>query len=185
MQTVQSATVPYATPAQFLATYDYRPAGQLVRDDGTQAGSSDLTVPDANLQWALMEATGEIEMMASIGQRYSPTDLQNLANSNTAGAAILAKMTCDIAAEYLRERRLIPAINPYPAYLRAQQKLDALATGGAIFPFTEAAKAGVADNYTFNQTDIDNVNLITRNRFAWGVRGSYGVGFPGSSAGMG
>jgi hypothetical protein len=184
MQTVVSTSVPYATPAQFLAIYDYRPAGMLVRDDGTAATAANL-LTDANLAQALLEASGEIELSAMVGSRYMPADLQALAATNTAGAALLAKLTCDIAAEFLRQRRLIPVREPYPQYAAALEKLQMLRDGYEILPFAQAASTGVPDTYTFNQNDVDNLNLITRNRWSWGQRGSYNSGFPGASSGSG
>ena len=166
--TPDSGALPYATPAQMLVFCDARRLGMLVRDDNTQSTPSQL-LADPNLVQFLATASGEVETAALAGSRYKATDLAALQLAGGNGAAMLARLVARLAYGIIDERRN-PGSDPHPATVAALKQLDDLRSGMAIFPFAEAAAAGLVVTSVLNDQDRLTDNLVTENARVWGVR---------------
>jgi phage gp36-like protein len=146
----------YATPAHIKVRYNVTRVGQLVRDDGSTASPTQLDT-DANLQAALDDASGEIELAALAGQRYATTDLQALKTAYAAGpsnsqynsGALLVRLTCDLAYGNLIGRKGMDAATTdamAPRVRWAQAVLQQLRDGDRIFNIDANTLAGLPLN---------------------------------------
>lgn len=150
----------YITPAQFLRLYD----GRNLRDNLSDTGSPVVGSLDNNdnLLDALAMASEVVAAAALVGERYSTTDLDNLAASTTVGF-LLRRITADIAFAMIVARRGRSAADVdrlAPARAWAEQQLDLLRTGTHLFPGTEdtTAPAGLP-----SQGDLDaNLNRYNK-----------------------
>lgn len=128
---------------------DFRWLAQLVKDDGTDATTSEFDASQRVLD-ALEDASGIILGYALQGKRYSLEDLQTLADADlaAAGRGLLIRMNVDLAAALLAEARQIPnedIAKTIPGYGRTMQFLQQLQLGNVIFENTAAARAGVPE----------------------------------------
>lgn len=96
-------TTSYATGQDFLARYDARLIGDLVRDDGSQEPATSLPM-NSNLLAALEDAFGEIVSAIVVGDRYT---LEQLDSANLAPTALsyLRRLNCDLALIMIKRRR--------------------------------------------------------------------------------
>ena len=93
----------YANGTDFLARYDARLIGDLVRDDGTQENPATLPT-NTNLLTALCDAYGDIVSAAVVGDRYT-VDQLDPANLSPAALSYLIRLNCDIALIMIKRRR--------------------------------------------------------------------------------
>ena len=93
----------YANGTDFLARYDARLIGDLVRDDGTQENPATLPT-NTNLLTALSDAYGDIVAAAVVGDRYTVAQLDP-ANLSPAALSYLIRLNCDIALIMIKRRR--------------------------------------------------------------------------------
>lgn len=163
MGTNYSSPNSYCTPAQLLQRYDARRLGELLLDIGCKAEAeaiknSGSTLPEnSTIQFALDDASGQVEAVCFVGQRYSPADLQTLQG---ASKAFLAGLVADIAYWTLQCRRKADTEIPQKAQV-AYKMLDALSEGKAIFGIQEVAEAGLPLEEVVNRQDIQNRNFAT------------------------
>lgn len=146
----------YAVPSDFLARYDNNRLGQLVRDDGTAASSTDL-LTDPNLQAMLDDASGMIDAACLAGGKYFPADLTGLTGT---GKALLLRLNCDLAYGLLVLRRGFTeeeASRLAPGFKLALQLLDKLREGSIVFNVTAAIKAGEPVNDVLSS----QINLVS------------------------
>jgi len=150
----------YATPADFLARFDARIFGDVVRDDNDQATPQEL-LDDPNLQAALDDASGDIEAACLVGERYTPTALAGLTGNSVFH---LKRICCDIAMAYLLRRR--PSDNADVDEKRigtAEKHLDKLRTGENVFwRGDDIDQAGVVDMTGPTTVHLNQLNSIAR-----------------------
>lgn len=147
----------YATPAQMLLRYDSRTIGQLVADDDTQVSASGL-LTDTVLAAALGDASGRIDSALLQGGRYTTDDLEGLTGNN---ATYLVRICCDIAMEFLWQRRPYYDIERYKqARELAEDHLKLLQSGKDIFDIASVQNASVPSNYAPTVYQYDNIGMI-------------------------
>lgn len=152
-----SSPDPYCTPAQFLHYYDRTVIGQLVRDDGSRAAPSELDT-DAVLRELLAAASGEVEIAAFQGSRYTVADLQALSGN---GAAFLRRLVAAVAVSLCFSRRMSPEF-PFQEDVKwAMDWLDKLRGGAAIFPLDGAARAGLPVSRPMTSQEILDLDLLS------------------------
>lgn len=128
-------------------------------DDDTTPTLSTLsdssTVEGGNLYAILMDASGDVEMAALNGERYTPTDLQTLTGNSLSA---LKRLVADIAIWRCYQRR--PDLNqPMPQQSQvAANLLNALASGERVFGLQEVVDASHLDMTTDQPEDV-----VTRN----------------------
>lgn len=155
----------YATPADYLARYDARVAGDLVDDMEDQQSPDDLLTDDV-LQAMLDDASGDIEAALGVGGMYTPTQLESLTGN---AQKHLIRICCDIAHVYLLRRRgIIPADKHAAAIELAEAHLERLRNGQNVFNIPDQENAGIIDTTGPSLVDFQNMNLIrdrTRNYY--------------------
>lgn len=146
-QTPLTSATPYATAVDLFVFHDPQQVGELLVDRGAPTPQRATLVNTAtplgeSLNRLLLAASGELERACAVGKRYTPTDLQALTG---AGAEGLKKLVCDLAFWMLRQRRQPGASDPrmVPGAQQAAETLAALRKGEQVFPFEEAAAAGL------------------------------------------
>lgn len=137
MSTPTSSSTSYCTPAQALNFMDAAMVGDLVDDQGNQVTENEL-LTNAKFQACLDSASGELEMAALVGERYTPTDLQSLTGVM---AVKLAEIVAWLAIPKLLGRRN-PALEKYDQVEDAREMLQAIRLGVRIFGLVEAQEAG-------------------------------------------
>jgi hypothetical protein len=114
--------------------YDVRRLKELCSDSGTPVATGDLSA-DPVLSHALNRATEMVLSAARVGEEYTEEDLQELADSSTAGYD-LRGLVCDLAYGLLVMRRGTGAADMdrlSPAFGAAQRTLQAISDGSRIF----------------------------------------------------
>ncbi len=143
-------SISYATGAQLVLRYDVRTLGQLASDTGV-AVSPGAVAGDPVILAHLAQASGDIEAALLQGQRYTLTDLANVA-ADTAGAiygnsnSFLARLCCDLAFASLWARR--PWMKDNEEYaLKAREasnaELDRMRRGERVLAIQAVAEAAV------------------------------------------
>ncbi len=144
MTPLTSATS-YCTPAELLARKDWRGIADAINDtDGPRPGMAQV-LTSTTVAAALLDASGELESACITGDRYLPTDLQAMLTNGGAGAGLLISLVASLAWWRLYARRMPVTANPEDvASARiAMEMLDKLRLGERVFPFQEAAAAGL------------------------------------------
>lgn len=176
-----SSSVPYASPADFISRVDVAIPGLLTRDDQSVASAEEL-LTDPVLNDALLDASGVLESVCLMAERYSPDDLKALTGGSL---GLLKRIVCGLAIQFLRERRGIMEPVQYPMAQQALKWLDALMEGSAIFSFLETEKAGLPLTVRMQAFDFYQglPTLITNNPRYWGIRQNRrGFNMPGYGA---
>lgn len=149
------AVPPYAQISDLLNAYDNNRLADLVVD-GLPRPSS-LT-GNAILTAMLMQASGMIDAACQRGQKYSQTDLLNVANgsdplnpsiSMLTSQALMVRLTCDLAYGLLVGRRGYSAEDTAaeaPRYAEALKTLQALSGGDMIFVTAGTLAAGLPNS---------------------------------------
>lgn len=149
----------YITPLDLASFYDQRRVLQLAVDSTTPAVIADLSnvnsVAYGNVNRAIMTAAADIDSHAQVGQRYSPSDLQNLitfwqANPTNQeaqkGAGLIRQLTADLAFGILCGRRGYTGqtLEAYaPRYSSALTTIERLAEGYQILSICSNLQASV------------------------------------------
>lgn len=145
--TINSNSAPLITPAEFLNRCDWRTVGQLLSDSDDPIDFVTLTTvgtPENTLLLQhLLGSTGELEAACTKGERYQPSDLANLAASNTASASYLFDVLTWITIPRIYRRRPELLERLETEILRGADVLEKLETGEMCFGFVEAQVAGV------------------------------------------
>jgi hypothetical protein len=137
MSTPTSASTSYCTTEQALNFMDSTMIGDLVDDQGQAVTENELLV-NTKFQACLDAASGEVEMAALVGERYTPLDLQSLTGVM---AVKLQEIVAWLAIPKLLGRRN-PALEAYPQVDDAREMLQAIRLGVRIFGLVEAQEAG-------------------------------------------
>lgn len=138
-KTVTSGSVSYASVADLLIRYDERRIRDLVGDDGRREPTSSLATSTVLLE-LLAESSGEVESACLVAEKYTAADLVALTGN---GESLLKRLVCDIAFQFLIDRRGKDGENEKPwRYERALEKLQQLRDGARIFGFQETQNAG-------------------------------------------
>lgn len=144
------------TAAEFLKRIDKRTVADLVSDTGEAVDVSTLSA-DANLNAALLDATGEVEASGMKGGRYRPEDLAALTG---AARARLHRMVARLTLVYLYERR--PDKGPPAELLKVvDEQLDLLRQGEAVFGTDETHDASTMDHEVETSHDVEARNGTT------------------------
>lgn len=196
-----SALSPYITVTDFLARFDLRTVAQLVSDDNTFAGvNGDPTNPanvaiieanlnlspiptnvySYNLNISFLGASGRLEAALLIGNRYQPSDLQNL---NGSSLEYLKDIIAGLAIMRLYRRRggMNPSEVATDRYEEAIKAIEELEQGHQIFSFVQVQDAGLPDNAILTIQEIAQRSFMTwqYQRF-FGLRGNVRRNLPGS-----
>lgn len=158
--TPNSSLTSFCSGAQFVVIYDWRTIAELLSDTDASLTNATQVANSTVLAELLMEATGQIEMATSIGNRYQvyqnqPSDLAVLAATQTASGARLRRLNAAIALEYCWRRRPDKEMPPMPEFEEAALTLKALADGEAIFGFVETMSAGLVQDFVETATDVE------------------------------
>lgn len=142
-KTPNSNSSSYLTAAEFLKRKDWRTIADLCSDDDRRPATAAAFLADAtklaNLQALLDDAAGMVEAACLKGNCYTPEDLAALTG---VGQKLLYRLIADLTEGYAIERRPDRKRPTPPAYERALELLDMLATGQRIFPTVESMDAG-------------------------------------------
>ena len=137
----------YASPSQMLERYDSRILGQLLEDDGTIVSAANAK-NHPRLIAALEDATGQIRSAATVGDKYTNEQLEQLSRDED---PFLVRMACGLALGFLYARRQSTDQLP-DEVIRFEEWLATLRFGERIFPIAEVKEAGntthgyIADN---------------------------------------
>ena len=177
-----SSPTPYASPAEFLLFFDYNFPGLLVRDDDSQASSTEL-LTDPTLAMLLMAASGRVEMGCSGRSGIRP---RTWATSRACRWRLSSRLSAG-SPWGLRNRRGLMEQAIYPIVKQAEDDLNDLATGEMVLSLLATEEAGGPTVESMQTGDFFNLRtLLTNNTRAWGVRanrGGYGLGAGGDSYG--
>lgn len=124
----------FADPSDLIVFFDKRRICQLAGDENASIAVGSIAT-DTVLLAMLGRATEMILAHARKGNRYSEEELQELADSATAGWDVTG-MTCDLAYGLLSMRRGVRASDMEqlaPTYFYALKRLEQLANGEEIF----------------------------------------------------
>lgn len=150
MSTPTSATTSYCTPAQALNFMDSTMIGDLVDDQGNRVTENEL-LTNEKFQACLDSASGELEMAALVGERYTPDDLLALTGVM---AVKLQELVAWLAIPKLLGRRN-PALEKYDQIEDARDMLSAIRQGIRIFGLVETQDAG-------QMAQVDNTSNMTK-----------------------
>lgn len=171
MPTVNSSATAYASGSDVLKYIDRRVLGDFLQDDGVRVEAVDLAT-DTNLAELLLAASGELESRAFKGERYSTTDLAALTG---AGLSLLKQIVIYYAVGFAMWRRNMSAPKNQ-LLLWAEERMDRLASGEAIFGLLGPAQAGHEENVDPVAGSTEDLNSIVNqaSRF-FGSRGTSSV----------
>lgn len=120
--------------------HDARRIGDLISDSDARVAAASVPA-HATVTACLLRASGEVEMAAQVGGKYTPTDLAGLTG---AAAQALKGLVCDLAVWHIEKRRargITPA--DVPGASEAYLVLEALRDGELVFP-TDAVLGAVS-----------------------------------------
>lgn len=137
-QTSISSATAFITNQEFVDRYDVRTIGDLLSDLGVRFASGTVVNSTVLTQFAA-EASGEIEAMAYMGERYKREDLAALTGNSL---AYLKRLTADKMLSNMLNRRPDPTRPIPPNVQQSLAILDKLSLGYAIFALGGAAEAG-------------------------------------------
>ena len=155
-QTPRSSATPYCTVEQALAYHDVRQWADLCSDEGTRGNAG--TLADANaadgkrMLQLLMSASGEVEERCFRGERYKPEDLQALTGVS---AARLQEIVANLAFWRACKRRWGAKArrSDVPGAVDAEEALEKLGDGEAVFGLVETQAAGNSEVTTLDPGD--------------------------------
>jgi phage gp36-like protein len=130
-------TDPYATATDLTKRFDARVIGDLVNDQNTRVDPTSLAT-NANVLAALDDATSIINSAVLVANRY---DVDDLAAMKDIDAALLIRLTCNLAYGLLVMRRgqSVEKLDPYQDALKM---LDHLRAGDRVFNIAGNEDAG-------------------------------------------
>lgn len=170
-QTVQTGGSSYLTVDEYLKRADVRTVASLASVTGERVGSATDTAAMATalqtnerLAAMLSGACGEFELACSVGGRYSPDDLQALADDGGNGAALFFDMLAEAVTLRLYEQRQLvnpdaPGAPPW-MYERVETRLQQLRDGERVLPFVESKAAGRPKTTLETAEDVEARNGV-------------------------
>lgn len=150
----------YADAADMQLRFDVRTLVELVSDTDAAIDTADLAT-DTKLAAALDDASGVIDAELLTGGRYSTADLAGLTGTSL---ALLKRLTCVLAMDFLRQRRP----GRFPVDLQqseadqkwANERLELLRRGVNVFGLDEAIAAGNVAREPLTPTHVQTASLI-------------------------
>lgn len=145
-----------ATPADLKVRYDIRRLGDLVRDNGTRATSSDLD-SDTILREILDDAESVFYSALLVGKRYKELDIEALTGRD---ANLVIRIVCDLAYGFLIMRRGFTeeeAAKLAPGFKLALAFLENLRHGDKVFNIEGAKEAGTVARVVLSR----RINLVS------------------------
>lgn len=162
-------TTSYATGAEFLARYDARLIGDLVRDDGQQEDAGSLPI-HTNLLTALNDAYGQIVAAMVYGNRYTLAQLDP-ANLSVPSLSFLKRLNCDLALILIKRRRGRFDSEKDAALLKeTQQQIKDLKTGDLQLLATTDDHAQAA---TISMAQPELIPVTARNSIRFNTKNYY------------
>lgn len=150
------ATIPpYAQISDLLNAYDNNRLADLVVDGQPRPSS---LLGNSILSALLMQASGMVDMACQRGQKYSQTDLLNIANGTDpnnpqinmqTSQALMVRLVCDLTYGLLVGRRGYSAEDTNaecPRYAEALRVLKEIAAGESIFVTAGTLAAGLPNS---------------------------------------
>lgn len=156
LATINTFMSSFAAPQDLINRYDVRLLSQLASDDGVPVSSLSLQT-NPIIEAMLADATGQINLSTQVGQRYTQAELAALTGTD---AAILVRLTCDLAFVYLCERRGNKTPLYEEAFKRSQDTLDRIKSGAEIFNVPSDVGAGNTNTLFPSIQNYQTVNTI-------------------------
>lgn len=151
MATSRTSSTSYCSASELLKRVDRRTVARLCSDTTTPVVDAQLE-GNANLDAALLGASGEVEAACLVGERYSPTDLALLEG---AALAFLQDIVAGLAITRLYRRRPNPEMKEPAIAAEARAMLQQIRDGERIFGTDEHADAGVMQHDLMTQQDFE------------------------------
>lgn len=165
-QTPLSALTPYATVDDLFTFHTWTQIADCLRDDNqerpTVAVMKNVNTPEgAMLYNHLLGASGMVESVCLIGNRYTPTDLQALDGGSK---WLLKKLVSDLANWSVTQRKQPATADPrnVPGALQAFDMLKSLRDGEQIFGTVESGNAGLVSTQQANPSRLITPNVVGR-----------------------
>lgn len=167
---------PYAQVSDLMVAYDTTRLGDLVTDGGPRVPASQLPT-NLILQAMLLQASGMIDAACQRGQKYTQTDLLNIANGGDPlnpsmnmqpSQALLTRLVCDLAYGLLVGRRGYSAADSQaesPRYAEARSLLESLSAGEMIFVTAGTLAAGIPNSQINLSSQIGLLSGAARRYF--------------------
>lgn len=154
------ASPAYITPSELYNTYDRRLIEDLATDIGGPGGMTTLNV---KIQTAIKRASEDVQMAATVGGRYSTTELDTLQSEDRWA---LKGLVADLAAYRLLTRRMADVTEAMREVFRtANEQLKALREGDAVFPIAQARTAGVPAISIISASQRANLDMVADSEF--------------------
>ncbi len=158
--TLDSGTIPYCSPQQYVEICDVRQTGDLVSDAGVPVSPSAL-LTNPVLAFFLQKASGEVESTCLLANRYGVADLQNMAASGTNSGALLAWLVAQLCYAGIHARRgMIVTVGAKDVEDARKMLLD-LREGAMIFGFVETQTSGMAYSRYRTRQEIASARLFS------------------------
>lgn len=150
----------YITVPDLYDAWDRRIVEQLTSDGG---GKPEMDSNNLKAIWAIERASDDVQMAATVGERYTETDLTTL---STDDREALKGLVADLAMWHLFKRRGA-AIPESVAMAKNDAKitLKELRNGSAVFPVATARTAGQATVSVIPATTRDRLNYVSDSSF--------------------
>jgi phage gp36-like protein len=154
--------VSYATVAQFQSRYDSRVIAQLSND------ANGSTVVTATVQACLDDATATINAAALQGSQYTVTQLTDLVAT---GDTMLVRICCDVALEYIAQRRSMGLSGRLESQVkRSMDLLESLRLGQRIFNIADNRSADLPSIIVTTADQSSNLGLMSSLPFFGGAQ---------------
>lgn len=154
------ASPQYITPAELYNAYDRRMVEQLGTDS---SGNAPLNSTNARVTTAIERASEDVQMAATVGGKYSTTDLDTL---QTDDRWALKGVVASLAIGYLVARRMDETPNAVKdAIDEARKVLDQLRSGERVFPIDSARTSGRASLVHLSTGQRARMDLVSDQPF--------------------
>lgn len=154
------ASPAYITVAELYKSYDRRLIEELGSDIGGPGG---MTTANEKIQTAIERASEDVQMAATVGERYTTDDLDTL---KTDDRWALKGLVADLAAYRLLTRRMADVPEALRESFRlANEQLKALRDGDAVFPIDSARAAGKPAISIISAAQRGNLNMVSDSEF--------------------
>ncbi len=154
------ASPAYITPAELYSCYDRRLIEELGSDMGGPGG---MTTANEKIQTMIERASEDVQMAATVGGRYTTTQLDTL---KTDDRWALKGLVADLAAYRLLTRRMADVSEAMrEAFRLANEQLKSLREGDAVFPIASARTAGVPAISIISAAQRANLDMVADSEF--------------------
>jgi hypothetical protein len=154
------ASPAYITVAEFYDAYDRRLIEELGTDIG---GAGGMTSSNERIYTAIERASEDVQMAATVGNRYSTDELDDLV---TADRWAIKGLVADLAIAHLVSRRMSDIPEAIREKVRdAKETLAALRDGDAVFPIEAKRTAGKPKISIIGESQRANLNLVADTEF--------------------